>query len=46
MIQNVIGLRDKEITREIENGGNIVTITIIPAYIFDHMVKKYVSVIA
>lgn len=32
---------DKEITAEIENGGNIITITIIPSYIYDHMIKKY-----
>ncbi|OAD60939.1 Syntenin-1 [Eufriesea mexicana] len=38
--KNVIGLKDKEITKEIENGGNIITVTIIPSYIFDHMVKK------
>lgn len=35
---------DKEITAEIENGGNIITITIIPSYIYDHMIKKYVSI--
>lgn len=35
---------DKEITTEIENGGNIITITIIPSYIYDHMIKKYVSI--
>ncbi|XP_006616452.1 syntenin-1-like isoform X1 [Apis dorsata] len=38
--KNVIGLMDKEITAEIENGGNIITITIIPSYIYDHMIKK------
>lgn len=40
--QNVIGMKDKDITTEIENGGNIITVTIIPSYIYDHMVKKYV----
>lgn len=38
--KNVIGLKDKQITTEIENGGNIITVTIIPSYIYDHMVKK------
>ncbi|KZC10482.1 Syntenin-1 [Dufourea novaeangliae] len=38
--KNVIGLKDKEITTEIENGGNIITVTIVPSYIYEHMVKK------
>ncbi|XP_076240468.1 syntenin-1 [Calliopsis andreniformis] len=38
--KNVIGLKDKDITAEIENGGNIITITIIPSYIYDHMIKS------
>lgn len=38
--KNVIGLKDKEITTEIENGGNIITVTIIPSYIYDHMIKS------
>ncbi|CAL1679118.1 unnamed protein product [Lasius platythorax] len=38
--KNVIGMKDKDITTEIENGGNIITVTIIPSYIYDHMVKK------
>ena len=38
--KNVIGLKDKDITSEIENGGNIITITIIPSYLYDHMIKK------
>ncbi|CAK9812326.1 Sdcbp [Anthophora plagiata] len=38
--KNVIGFKDKEITAEIENGGNIITVTIIPSYIYDHMIKK------
>lgn len=35
-------MKDKDITTEIENGGNVITVTIIPSYIYDHMVKKYV----
>ncbi|XP_076632975.1 syntenin-1 [Colletes latitarsis] len=38
--KNVIGLKDKEITAEIENGGDIITVTIIPSYIYEHMIKK------
>ncbi|XP_046468330.1 syntenin-1 [Neodiprion pinetum] len=38
--KNVIGLKDKEIGAEIENGGDIITITIIPSYIYEHMIKK------
>lgn len=35
-------MKDKEITAEIEKGGDIITVTVIPTYIYDHMVKKYV----
>lgn len=35
-------MKDKDITTEIEKGGDIITITIIPSYLYDHMVKKYV----
>ncbi|XP_031832375.1 syntenin-1 [Nomia melanderi] len=38
--KNVVGMKDKEITAEIKNGGNIITLTIIPSYIYDHMIKK------
>ncbi|XP_020283897.1 syntenin-1-like [Pseudomyrmex gracilis] len=38
--KNVVGMKDKDITTEIENGGNVITVTIIPSYIYDHMVKK------
>ncbi|XP_029678968.1 syntenin-1-like [Formica exsecta] len=41
--KNVIGMKDKDITTEIENGGNIITVTVIPSYIYDHMVKKMSS---
>lgn len=41
-MQNVIGMKDKDITTEIDQGGDIITVTIIPSYIYDHMVKKYV----
>uniref|UniRef100_A0A670I5D5 Syndecan binding protein 2 n=1 Tax=Podarcis muralis TaxID=64176 RepID=A0A670I5D5_PODMU len=44
--QNVIGLRDKEITEVLTNAGNIITLTIVPAVIYEHMVKKLSSGLA
>ncbi|XP_011146338.1 syntenin-1 [Harpegnathos saltator] len=41
--KNVVGMKDKEITAEIENGGHIITVTVIPSYIYDHMIKKMSS---
>lgn len=38
--KNVVGLKDKEITAEIKNAESVITITIIPSYIYDHMIKK------
>ncbi|XP_008580966.1 PREDICTED: syntenin-2 [Galeopterus variegatus] len=38
--QNVIGLKDKEITEILATAGNVVTLTIIPTVIYEHMVKK------
>lgn len=38
--QNVVGLKDKEIRRIIEGGGQVITITVIPTYVFDHIVKR------
>lgn len=38
--QNVVGLKDKQITKLIEEAGDVVTITVIPSFIYDHMVKK------
>lgn len=41
--QNVVGMRDKAITEIILNEKEpVITITIIPSFIYDHMVKKYV----
>lgn len=41
--QNVVGVPDKDITSIINEGGQTVTITIIPSFVFDHMVKKMSS---
>ena len=38
--QNVVGMKDKEITKLIESGGQVVTVTIIPSFIYEHMIKK------
>lgn len=41
--QNVIGIKDKEITKLMNDAGRVVTITIVPTFIYDHMVKKLTS---
>lgn len=33
-------MKDKEIRKLIEGGETIVTLTIIPSYIYEHMMKK------
>ncbi|KAK4875176.1 hypothetical protein RN001_011598 [Aquatica leii] len=38
--QNVVGLKDKEILKIIESAGNVVTITVIPSFLYDHMIKQ------
>ncbi|XP_029774545.1 syntenin-2 isoform X1 [Suricata suricatta] len=38
--QNVIGLKDKDVTEILATAGNVVTLTIIPTMIYEHMVKK------
>ena len=38
--QNVVGVKDKEIGTIIQDGGNGITVTIIPSLIYDHIVKK------
>ncbi|ENN74982.1 hypothetical protein YQE_08439, partial [Dendroctonus ponderosae] len=38
--QNVIGLSDKQIRDIIQQAGNVVTITVMPRFIYQHMVKK------
>ncbi|KAJ1530633.1 hypothetical protein ONE63_005507 [Megalurothrips usitatus] len=41
--QNVVGVPDKDITTIINEGGPAITVTIIPSFVFDHMVKKMSS---
>lgn len=38
--RNVVGLKDKEVTKLIDAAGNVVTITVIPSFIYEHMVKR------
>nr|KAF6267319.1 syndecan binding protein 2 [Myotis myotis] len=38
--QNVIGLKDKEVTEILATAGSVITLTIIPTVIYEHMVKK------
>ncbi|ELV13583.1 Syntenin-2 [Tupaia chinensis] len=38
--QNVIGLKDKEIMEILATAGSVITLTIIPTVIYEHMVKK------
>jgi len=39
--KNVIGLKDKEITKIISNmEGNALTVTVMPSFLFNHMVKE------
>lgn len=38
--QNVVGLKDKEVGNIISKAGQVVTITVIPSFLYDHMVKK------
>jgi syntenin-1 len=37
---NVVGLKDKNIRTIIQEGGNVITVTIIPSFVYDHIVKK------
>jgi syntenin-1 len=38
--QNVVGIKDKDITAIIEEGGSVITVTVIPSFIYDHMISK------
>lgn len=39
--QNVVGMKDKQITAIIlDDKERVITVTIIPSFIFDHMMKK------
>ncbi|ELK35522.1 Syntenin-2 [Myotis davidii] len=38
--QNVIGLKDKQVMEILATAGSVITLTIIPTVIYEHMVKK------
>ncbi|TKC44876.1 hypothetical protein EI555_005104 [Monodon monoceros] len=38
--QNVIGLKDSQIADILSTAGNVVTITIMPVFIFEHIIKR------
>ena len=38
--QNVVGMKDKEITKIIDDAGQIVTVTVIPNFLYRHIMKK------
>uniref|UniRef100_A0A4X1SP12 Syndecan binding protein n=2 Tax=Sus scrofa TaxID=9823 RepID=A0A4X1SP12_PIG len=38
--QNVIGLKDSQIADILSTAGNVITITIMPAFIFEHIIKR------
>jgi len=38
--QNVVGMKDKEIVKIIDESEDVVTITVIPSFLYDHMVQK------
>ena len=40
--QNVVGMKDKDITKIIDEAGQVVTITVIPNFLYKHIMKKYV----
>uniref|UniRef100_A0A8D2M7V4 Syndecan binding protein 2 n=1 Tax=Zonotrichia albicollis TaxID=44394 RepID=A0A8D2M7V4_ZONAL len=41
--QNVIGMKDKQLMEVLAGAGNVVTLTIIPTVIYEHMVKRLSS---
>lgn len=40
--QNIVGMKDKQITDIIKNAQDMITITVVPTSIYEHMIKKYV----
>ncbi|CAL4133726.1 unnamed protein product [Meganyctiphanes norvegica] len=41
--QNVVGLKDKEVTAIINECGQVVTVTVMPAFVYKHMLKHMAS---
>jgi syntenin-1 len=38
--QNVVGMKDKEISKIIDDAGQVVTVTVIPNFLYRHIMKK------
>ena len=38
--QNVVGLKDKDTKAIIDECGDVLTITIMPSFVFEHMMKR------
>lgn len=41
--QNVVGLKDKEITKICAESSQIITVTVIPSFLYEHIIKKLSS---
>ncbi|NWW69845.1 SDCB2 protein, partial [Climacteris rufus] len=41
--QNVIGMKDKQLMEVLAGAGNVVTLTVIPTVIYEHMIKRLSS---
>ncbi|XP_062850095.1 syntenin-1 [Trichomycterus rosablanca] len=41
--QNVIGMKDTQVSDILNSGGNVVTVTVMPVVIFEHMMKRMCS---
>merc|ERR1711976_50956 len=41
--QNVVGIKDKEISKIIDDAGEICTVTVIPSFVYQHMMKSMSS---
>lgn len=38
--QNVVGVKDADITKIIDSAGNVITVTVMPSFVYDHMIKN------
>ncbi|KAF2363733.1 PDZ domain [Trinorchestia longiramus] len=41
--QNVVGLKDKEVTAIVKDSGHVLTVTIMPSFVYKHMMKHMAS---
>lgn len=38
--QNVVGMDDKSVRALMESGGDVITLTVMPSFVFEHMMKQ------